>query len=182
MKKSFHSSFGRASNQKKARLGIALFGCAEKSAAAACVPLTAHPCADSGIGAIPRAAPSGIAAAAAATQRDRRSRAACVWRTKKTAEARPWYRASDFSLAPYPLPTAERARSLAPPLPGIAAAAAATQRGRRSRAPWVWWTEKTAEEAYPGGEGDRNYSRARRRKESGPQTNNSSVPFSHTAS
>jgi len=57
--------------KEKHTLGIALFGLLpEKSASATCVPLTARPCADSGIGAIHRAAPSGIAAAAAAMQRE----------------------------------------------------------------------------------------------------------------
>ena len=78
--KSFHSPFGRASHflllvqetvtKENTPFGIALFGLLpEKYAASACVPLSAHPCARSGIGAIHRAAASRIAAAAAAMQK-----------------------------------------------------------------------------------------------------------------
>ena len=59
----------KKSNQKKCTPGIALFGLLpEKYAASACVPPIARPCASGGIGAIHRAAPAGIAAAAAAMQ------------------------------------------------------------------------------------------------------------------
>src|SRR5439155_18951413 len=77
-KQSFHSPTAsgslffactKKSNQKKCTPGIALFGLLpEKYAASTCVPPIAHPCASGGIGAIHRAAPAGIAAAAAAMQ------------------------------------------------------------------------------------------------------------------
>ncbi len=85
--RSFHSSFGRASylscsckkgNRKNTPLALRFSGQGPKSPRLrSCVPPTAHPCADVGIGAIPRAAPSGIAARCrrnAKGTRERRSR------------------------------------------------------------------------------------------------------------
>jgi len=74
--------------KEKHALGIALFGLLpEKYASAACVPLSAHPCARSGIGAIHRAAPAGIAAAAAAMQKGtREQRASCAPKQSKVVQ------------------------------------------------------------------------------------------------
>ena len=96
--------------KEKHALGIALFGLLpEKYASATCVPLSAHPCARSGIGAIHRAAPAGIAAAAAAMQKGtREQRASCAPEQSKVVQG--WTELVTISLASSVAPEHRRLR------------------------------------------------------------------------
>src|SRR5206468_11649132 len=121
----------------------------EKYAAPACVPPIAHPCASGGIGAIHRAAPAGIAAAAAAMQWGPNSSALLRAEAKKKSEKQKVKEEQRYAGC---FAWARRMRVALGPLHVAAAADDQARQGRRGTAPiplgtWTYLQRNPAADA-----------------------------------